>query len=321
MVSTGTEVELTFTRGNWEQYWIDESGRPRPNLRIVVNEDVFYLVSGLNFKPSSKDILSKSPDSTILGDLCHLFDLRSKHLALPRNVSIWVPPGYGSDTQKRYPVLYMQDGQNLFDSRLCRAGTDWGVDETVVSSINRARIREIIVVGVWSTERRILEYSPWHEGGDYAKFLQEELVPLVNSNWRTMSGPANTFAAGSSMGALISFYLAWRSPQYFGGAACLSTHFPFPANADDANVASSFIDAEIKGGAVFAPRSRIYIDRGTEGADSGYAQTTERVLSWLRGQGYKDGENLLANVFEGAGHSERYWRSRLQVPLEYLFGI
>ena len=150
----------------------------------------------------------------------------SAFLKLSRHVEVWLPPGYDEAAATRYPVLYMHDGQNLFDPRIANTGVDWGVDEAVVRLVKRGVIPPVIVVGAWSTDAREPEYSPWDDASDYARFLIEELMPRVNREFRTRTGPANTAAMGSSMGGLLSFYLVTHHPEVFGACGCVSTHFP-----------------------------------------------------------------------------------------------
>jgi enterochelin esterase-like enzyme len=110
----------------------------------------------------------------------------------------------------------MHDGQNLFDPRIASTGVDWGMDEAIVRGMRAGRLPPTIVVGVWCTELRLREYSPWDMGTNYARFLIEELMPAVNQKFRTRTGPENTTVMGSSMGGLISFWLCWKYPGTFG---------------------------------------------------------------------------------------------------------
>ena len=110
----------------------------------------------------------------------------------------------------------MSDGQNLFDPRIANTGVDWGVDEAIMALASAGKIDPPIVVGVWSSSKRLQEYSPWHSAPAYARFLVEELMPRVNAEFRTRTGPKNTVHMGSSMGGLFSFYLVTNHPRVFG---------------------------------------------------------------------------------------------------------
>ena len=120
----------------------------------------------------------------------------------------------------------MHDGQNLFDPRIANTGVDWGVDEAVVRLATRASFRRSSWSASGAPTRAASEYSPWDDAPDYARFLIEELMPRVNREFRTRTGPANTAAMGSSMGGLLSFYLVTHHPDVFGACGCISTHFP-----------------------------------------------------------------------------------------------
>src|SRR5258708_36688308 len=115
----------------------------------------------------------------------------------------------------------MQDGQTLFDPRFSFTGVDWGVDQAIVRGTKAGRIPPTIVVGIWNTNLRLREYSPWDMGTNYSRFLIEELMPEVNKRFRTLTGPDHTAVMGSSMGGLISFWLCWKHPEVFGRGACL----------------------------------------------------------------------------------------------------
>ena len=176
----------------------------------------------------------------------------------------------------RYPVLYMHDGQNLFDPRIANTGVDWGVDEAVVRLADRGIIPPIIVVGVWSTAARGPEYSPWHGAPDYARFLIEELMPRVNREFRTLTGPANTAVMGSSMGGLLSYYLVTHHPDVFGACGCVSTHFPlseavvaqvFPGIARTGTPDTTpYVIRDIGSGLRVPRGARYWFDYGTPGA-------------------------------------------------------
>jgi predicted alpha/beta superfamily hydrolase len=166
---------------------------------------------------------------------------------LPRHVDVWLPPGYERERRRRYPVLYMHDGQNLFDPQLSYTRVDWGVDEALTRLIREGKVRPAIVVAVWNTPLRVPEYMPQRAvaaGGAaalagferqfdsppladaYLEFLVAELKPFVDAGYRTLRGRDDTFIMGSSMGGLISLYAAAEYPQVFGGVGAVSTHWP-----------------------------------------------------------------------------------------------
>jgi len=272
------------------------------------------------------------PPLGVTGTIRFYGDFPSRYVA-SRNVEVWLPPGYASDTAARYPVLYVQDGQNAFDPATSYAHVDWGLDETMTSLIAAGSVRPAIVVGIWNTQARWREYMPAKALGKdstfdvavpgvppvpapalsdaYLRFMVEELKPFVDSAYRTLPGRANTFAMGSSMGGLISAYAVMEYPNVFGGAACLSTHWPAAGGAFVNYLRHALPD----------PSShRFYFDHGTATLDSLYAPYQRRVDAAMQAAGYALGRTWVTRVFPGADHSERSWRTRVDVPLVFLLG-
>lgn len=274
----------------------------------------------------------RAPALSATGRVDSYQDVPSAHVAA-RNVDVWLPPGYATHPRKRYPVLYMHDGQNLFDPALSYTGVDWGVDEAMTKLIAEGRAREAIVVGIWNTPLRLHEYMPRKpvtgdtlaigvEGmGDlpaasivsdrYLAFIVRELKPFIDATYRTRTGRDDTFVIGSSMGGLISLYAAAEHPDVFGGVGAVSTHWPIGNGVVIDWLATHLPD----------PRThRLYFDHGTATLDAQYAPFQQRVDALVRANGYVDGRNLDTRVFDGAEHSERAWNQRVQVPLEFLLG-
>ena len=250
-----------------------------------------------------------------------------------RNVEAWLPPQYARDTTARFPVLYVQDGQNAFDPATSYIGVDWGLDETMTRLIAADSVRPAIMVAIWNTPKRFDEYMPQKAvAGDtvfasgleglgpvtghvisdaYLRFTVTELKPFIDRTYRTRAGPGDTFIMGSSMGGLIAAYAVMEYPDVFGGAACLSTHWPAANGA--------FLSYFMK--AVPAPAThKFYFDHGTETLDAEYAPYQQRADSALRAAGYVAGKSWISRVIPGAEHSERAWRVRVDRPLEFLLG-
>lgn len=247
-----------------------------------------------------------------------------------RNIDVWLPPSYGKERDKKYPVIYMHDGQNLFDPSLSYSKVDWGIDETMTRLIESNEVREAIVVGVWNTQKRRQEYMPQKalemyekNGGDssairqygpacsdnYLKFLVKELKPFIDSKYRTLTGKENTFVMGSSMGGMISAYAICEYPEVFGAAGCVSTHWP----------AGNGIMVDYMARSLPDPKDhRIYFDYGTETLDSLYEPFQKRMDEVMKKAGYKDNKNWMTRKFQGEEHSERSWRKRVDIPLKFL---
>ncbi len=203
----------------------------------------------------------------------------------PRQVDVWLPPGYQTGGEKRYPVIYMHDGQNLLDPALSYVGVDWAIDEILTGLIASGSVRPAIVVGIWNAgERRYAECMPQKAvpseellSDRYLRFIIDELKPFIDAHYRTLPGRGDTFTMGSSMGGLISAYAVSEYPEVFGGAACVSTHWPI---ADGA--ALDYIAAELPDPGAH----RLYFDFGTATLDAGYEPWQRRMDERLRRRGY-----------------------------------
>ncbi len=326
----GTALEYKFTLGSWDREALGPSGMVPPNARLQVDGDVEATHEIGDFKKDPLEYIADWEGSGVEGRLVYWTDFASDVLGPARHVEVWLPPGYDENPTARYPVLYMSDGQNLFDPRIANTGVDWGVDEAVVRLVKQGTIPPIIVVGAWSTGERGPEYSPWHGAPEYARFLTDELMPRVNAEFRTLTGPENTAVMGSSMGGLLSFYLVTRHPDAFGACGCVSTHFPLseavwarlitgeePGTPPDE---TPFILRDIANGLTVPKGTRYWFDYGTEGLDAEYGPTHEAVREWLLGQGLVEGRDFVVREYAGATHNEASWRARLDDPLTFLFG-
>ncbi len=269
----------------------------------------------------------------ITGTVKYHQDFPSRYV-IPRNIEVWLPPSYHSEAATSYPVLYMHDGQNIFDPLQSQySQTDWGVDEAMTRLIEQGVVREAIIVGAWSTDKRFAEYMPQKavtddnltayqksydgfdhgalESDNYLKFLTGELKPFIDQTYRTLPRRDDTFIMGSSMGGLISAYAVTEYPGIFGGAACVSTHFPLGEGAIIEYLADKLPDPKTH---------KLYFDYGTETLDHNYEGYQNRMDAYIRAAGYVHGENWVTKKFEGHEHSERAWRARVDVPLTFLLG-
>ena len=281
-------------------------------------------------------------DAPTYGRLIEHPDMVSAHAAT-RNVTVWLPPDYDA-SDARYPVLYMHDGQNLFDASRTAFG-EWCVDEHLARLIPNGQVRAPIVVGVWNTPLRLREYVPADliaalpddmrqgiqsiYGGPplsdgYLAFLADELKPFIDRTYRTLSGRDDTMISGSSMGGLMSLYALMKRPAVFGAAACLSTHWPL--RADD--IADPELETwrerlveawtgVISAGLPPPENHRLYFDRGDETLDQFYAVFQSRIDQTIRARGYAP-DRFRTLVFPGAAHNEASWNARLDVPLTFL---
>ena len=318
---TGTQLEFKFTLGSWEREGLAASSLTGPNNRLVLETNTEVTVVIPAFKEESADPLDDWKKSGVLGRLEYWKRVPSKFLNTTRNVGIWLPPGYDENSTNRYAVLYMHDGQNVFDPRTSYAGVDWGVDEAIMRGVESGRIPPMIVVGIWCTEQRLREYSPWHLGTNYAKFLIEELMPQINQKFRTRTGPENTSVMGSSMGGLISFWLGWKHPEVFGRAGCLSSALTWNGKLlGQSTNELPLIEHELTASKSFPQGVRLYFDYGTqETMGTDFETMHVKLREWLAIQGLKDGKDFVVRKIPGAKHNEAAWRARLDEPFTFLF--
>ncbi len=327
-VPEGHAFEYKFTLGSWDREGLGPSGTVMPNFTLTADRDRAVVHQIVDFKKDPREYIADWPGSGVLGRLVYWTDVESAHLDEPRHVSIWLPPGYDADPSRRYRVLYMSDGQNLFDPRIANTGIDWGVDEAMVRGAEAGLFEPAIVVGVWNSSKRLSEYSPWDGASAYARFQIEELMPRIDAEFRTLTGPRNTFAMGSSMGGLLSFYLVTAHPEHFGACGCVSTHFPLSeavlASIDGGDPGAAdptpHVLKDIAAGAKVPSDARLFFDYGTEGLDAQYGPTHRAVGDWLAAQGLVEGKDFVIREYPGADHNEASWRARLVDALAFMLG-
>ncbi|MDR0994023.1 MAG: hypothetical protein LBN38_05605, partial [Verrucomicrobiota bacterium] len=218
-VPPGTPFECKLTRGTWATEAADAKGFPLSNLKIIPPEEGQVDIHVVQWA----DEAAPGPTSGIVGEHEKWPAVQSRFLERDRDVLLWFPPGYHAHPGKRYPVLYMHDARQVFDPSTSTWGKDWQVDDLAQEMILTGELEPFLVVAADCTDNRFAEYSPAHQGDAYLRFLLEELKPMVDEQFRTL--PERTYIAGSSMGGLISFYAAWKRPDVYAGAACLSPAF------------------------------------------------------------------------------------------------
>ncbi|MEJ6789905.1 alpha/beta hydrolase-fold protein [Brevundimonas sp. BR2-1] len=299
------------------------------------------LLAALAALPLASAVRAEAPTE---GRLVEHPRMASAHVQ-PRDVTVWLPPGYDA-SDARYPVLYMHDGQNLFDGSRAAYGKEWGVDEHVARLSAGGQIRTPIVVGIHNTPLRLREYVPADlirslpgdmrgdiqaiYGGEplsdgYLRFMVEELKSFIDQTYRTRTGRDDTVVMGSSMGGLISLYALMKHSDVFGAAGCVSTHWPIRIDqiTDEAALApwrQRLVAAwtEVVRDSLPDPRShRLYFDRGDETLDAFYAVFQSRIDETIRAAGWGS-DRFRSLVFPGAEHNEASWNQRLDVPLAFL---
>jgi predicted alpha/beta superfamily hydrolase len=267
--------------------------------------------------PQSAHISPRS--HTLTGDFRTHAKFHSKFLPTDRDVLVYLPPGYEAESQRRYSVLYLHDGQNLFDGATSFIpGQEWRVDETAQALILAHAIEPVIIVGIYNTgKERVEEYTPstdpkFKVGGKadlYGRLLVEELKPFIDSRYRTKKGASDTGLGGSSLGGLVTLYLGLRYPRVFGKLAVVSPSVWW----NERRVLSDVSALASK------PRNmRIWLDMGTDEGAS--AATDARLLrDALISKGWRLGRDLKYFEAEGAKHSEAAWALRVEPMLKFLF--
>lgn len=278
------------------------------------------------------------------GKIERIENFKSQFVA-SRNIDIWLPEGY-SDSIK-YSVLYMHDGQMLYDPEKSWNNQAWDIDDVASKLFANNQIRKFIVVGIWNIgQTRHADYFPQKpfkllsqiekdtvtaqlqragrakenfnpQSDNYLKFIVKELKPYIDKKYSVYTNQMNTFIAGSSMGGLISIYAICEYPRIFGGAACLSTHWVGTFTLDNNPVPNAFINYLSK--KLPNPKNhKIYFDCGDKTLDALYPEIQEKVDSLMIAKGYTD-KNWVTKYYPGADHSEKSWNRRLNIPLEFLF--
>jgi len=261
-----------------------------------------------------------------------------------RNVAIWLPENYSKKEQ--YNVLYMHDGQALFDPSTTWNKQAWNVDDTTQKLITENKIQKCIIVGVYNNPmKRHIEYFPQKAykllnkedkkrvtenlqqnnrikeefkpiSDSYLKFLVEELKPYIDQNYSVFTDKEHTFIAGSSMGGLISMYAVCEYPEVFGGAACISTHWPGVFAMDKNPIPDSFL-VYLRKNIPNPENHKFYFDCGNMTLDANYLPLQKEVDAMFKEKEYTS-KNYLSLFFEGKDHSENSWAERFSAPLEFL---
>ena len=265
----------------------------------IITEEILKKTGRVFKKERSKERLK------IIGDVRYHRKFYSAHLDNKRDVIVWLPQSYKSDTRRNYPVLYIHDGQNIMDPKTSYAGMDWRVDETLTKLIKQNKIQEIIVVGIYNTKERLEEYSDTETGQNYRNFLVEELKPFIDSEYRTLTSKENTAVIGSSMGGLVSFLIAWNHPEVFSKAGCMSSAFYYHEDK---------VIRMVKDYTGPKKNLKIYIDHGEDGLVRG-----QKMFCTLNSKGYLIGSDVDYFYAPGAEHNEKAWADRLERPLLFFF--
>ncbi len=280
----------------------------------------------------------------IAGSIQRHSNFHSRFIAA-RNVDVWLPDGYSN--QKKYNVLYMHDGQMLFDSSATWTHSAWDIDDVITNLQQQGKIQDVIVVGIWNSgQSRHADYFPQQpfeslsqaekdtvyaagrangyavfgeykiQSNNYLKFIVTELKPFIDSAYSTFADPKHTFIMGSSMGGLISMYAVCEYPNVFGGAACMSTHWPGIFSMKNNPIPEAFFKY-LRTHLPDPAAHKIYFDYGDQTLDALYPPLQKKVDEIMQAKGFHP-NNWLTQFFPGQNHSEVAWHSRVDIPLLFL---
>ena len=263
---------------------------------------------------------------TLTGNFRFHVDFHSQYLPDDRHVIVYLPPDYEFALDRRYPVLYFHDGQNVFDADTSFGGVEWRADETAEALIREGEIVPLIMVGIYNAgTSRIHEYTPTcgpfgssdGKASLYARMIFEELKPFIDGEYRTLEGPEYNGMAGSSLGGLVTLYIGMSRPDVFGKLAVMS-----PSVWWDHGAILQIVHDLSPPRNYPRPRPRIWLDMGTEeGARPRRMVRDARMLrDLLVKRGWKLEEDLIYFEDEGAGHHEGAWANRMAPMLRFLFG-
>jgi predicted alpha/beta superfamily hydrolase len=320
LLPPGLDLKYKFTRGTWETVekgaWYEEI--QDRELHVLGDETVVVHVANW------RDYGGSGDRHTMTGDIRRHENFKSAALGNARTLLVYLPPGY-DETDERYPVLYMHDGQNLFDAGTSFIGVEWNVDETLERMIPDGEVAPVIVVGIYNTPDREFEYTPTQDRGRgkgggadrYARFIVDEVKPFIDETYRTLPDREHTGIMGSSLGGIASLYIAWTHPEVFSKVGAMSTAYWW----SNAQILSVLEDLDPPEGV------RVWLDMGTaeDSTDrngdgvSDLIELHRRARNILMDKGLTIPRRLRYIEDEGAVHNERAWASRFPAAVAFLF--
>jgi predicted alpha/beta superfamily hydrolase len=304
--NTGDIIEFKLTIGSWDQEALDESGKVPENFVYKVTADTI-----LRFKIDHWGKVHLNITGQITGEVRYHKQFEGRSV-LPRDIIVWLPPGYDSLSDKYYPVLYMHDGQNVFDPLTSSFGVDWQIDEVADSLIRARSIQEIIIVGIYNTEDRGSEYNDTELGHTYINFIINELKPFIDMTYKTLPDSKNTAVCGSSSGGLISFIMAWEYPDVFSKSACFSPAFKI-SNINYVAPVENYMGAK--------RNLKVFIYNGGIGLEERLQPGIDEMILVLKEKGFIENQDLLFIKDSFAEHNESAWAKNVYRFLEFFFPL
>ncbi len=302
----GDKLEFKITRGSWDKEALTDDGLIPSNHLLEVKNDTTIIIEVKRWS----DQRQNKESLQITGIVKYHLNFKGEGIR-ERNIIVWLPPFYYLETDKSYPVLYVQDGQNIFDPTTSLFGVDWQIDEKADTLIRKNFIEPIIIVGIYNSIDRSNEYSEDELGKAYMNFIVDSLKPFIDRNYRTLVQRENTAAGGSSSGGLISFILSWEYSQVFSKSACLSPAFKIDRYDFVDNVLQ--YQGEKKD-------IKIYIDNGNDKLDSQLQFGVDEMLNSLESKGFTGKEDFYFYKDNNGSHNESSWAKRFWKALIFMFG-
>lgn len=310
----GAELQYKVTLGSWRAVEKDRQGRDIPNRKLIPEREATVDVEVASWSSG------EPRRATRTGELRTHADFHSRHLDNERTLIVWLPPGYAEEVDRRYPVFYLQDGQNLFDAATAFGGVEWQADETADKLIRANRLRPVILVGIYNNADRVSEYTPWRDGRRraggrgkvYARFVAEEVKPFIDAQYRTLPDRDNTAIGGSSLGGLIALYIASAYSDRFGMCAAVSPSVWWGRER---------LLREIGKEPEWLKQVRFWLDMGTSegGTPDELVGSTRRLVEQFDGAGLVPGRDYYYWEVFGGVHNEAAWAARFDKILLYFF--
>ena len=311
-IPKGTRGEFKITQGTWERVEKAVDGSEIPNRTFLAEKDQQIHISVARWAEGKAPL----PTSTMTGIIRVHLQFHSRFLENDRTLWVYLPPDYEQKPEKRYPVLYLQDGQNVFDSVTSFAG-EWQADETAEKCIRSGQIAPLIIVAIANNKQRIREYTPPGAQPNsqsglsdrYARMLLEEIKPFIDRNYRTLKDRNHTAVGGSSLGGLVALYIATQYPHQIGKVAALSPSLWWN---------NRWMIRSIEQNPEPLKECLLWIDIGSlEGSD---AVKNVTILGDILGKTRPiENKQFIVKIFDGASHNEKSWANRLDEILQFLF--
>ena len=324
----GLEYKFKVTRGTWGTAEATPDGKESDDHTFTAAKDARVEVAIPNWMDGGKAVPGRV---TLTGNvIVHKNALKSKLLGNARTLIVYLPPDYEKNKEQRYPTIYFQDGQNIFDEATSYQGIEWRLDEAAQKLITERRIKPAILVGVFNSgEQRAAEFTPpfaagtvkeQPKGDAYARMLVEEAKPFIDNAYRTAPDRQNTMIGGGSMGALIALYTAKQHNNVFGQVIALSPWLRIGEKGD-----KPLVD-ELVGDGAWLKNTRLYVDMGTSpghnypGDPAQAIPDAQQLVAAVEKAGVPQGEQFIYREIEGGTHNEAAWQATAEQVLLAVLG-